>query len=115
MRSLARHVCYAKAAEVPSGWTSSPESRTRIEPPSAIRGIRCTEEYSEHGVHVANVIIDGMIDSSSTRALPRAQQHPEVVMNPVKIAEAFWYLHTQEKSCWTHELQLTPFSTKPNF
>ena len=74
-----------------------------------------TEEYSEHGVHVANVVIDGMIDSPGTRATPRAQQHPEVVMNPVKIAEAFWYLHTQEKSCWTHELQLTPFSTKPNF
>ena len=74
-----------------------------------------TEEYSEHGVHVANVVIDGLIDSPGTRALPRAQQHPEVVINPVKIAEAFYYLHTQDKSCWTHELQLTPFSTKPSF
>ena len=34
-----------------------------------------TEEYSEHGVHVANVVIDGAIDSPGTRALPRAQQH----------------------------------------
>ena len=74
-----------------------------------------TEEYSEHGIHVANVVIDGLIDSPGTRALPRAQQHPEVVMNPVKIAEAFYYLHTQDRSCWTHELQLTPFSTKPSF
>ena len=74
-----------------------------------------TEEYSEHGVHVANVVIDGLIDSPGTRALPRAQQHPEIVMNPVKIAEAFYYLHTQDKSCWTHELQLTPFPTKPSF
>jgi NAD(P)-dependent dehydrogenase (short-subunit alcohol dehydrogenase family) len=74
-----------------------------------------TEEYSEHGVHVANVVIDGLIDSPGTRALPRAQQHPEVVMNPVKIAEAFYYLHTQDKSCWTHELQLTPYSTKPSY
>ena len=74
-----------------------------------------TEEYSEHGVHVANVVIDGLIDSPGTRALPRAQQQPDVVMNPVKIAEAFYYLHTQDKSCWTHELQLTPFPTKPSF
>jgi NAD(P)-dependent dehydrogenase (short-subunit alcohol dehydrogenase family) len=74
-----------------------------------------TEEYSEHGVHVANVVIDGLIDSPGTRALPIAQQRPEVVMNPVKIAEAFYYLHTQDKSCWTHELQLTPFATKPSF
>ena len=62
-----------------------------------------------------DVVIDGLIDSPGTRALPRAQQHPEVVMNPVKIAEAFYYLHTQDKSCWTHELQLTPFATKPSF
>jgi len=74
-----------------------------------------TEEYSEHGVHVANVVIDGLIDSPGTRALPRARQNPEQVMNPVKIAEAFYYLHTQDRSVWTHELQLTPFSVKPSY
>jgi NAD(P)-dependent dehydrogenase (short-subunit alcohol dehydrogenase family) len=74
-----------------------------------------TEEYSEHGVHVANVVIDGTIDSPGTRALPRAQKNPDLVINPVKIAEAFYYLHTQDRSCWTHELQLTPFSTKPSY
>jgi NAD(P)-dependent dehydrogenase (short-subunit alcohol dehydrogenase family) len=73
-----------------------------------------TEEYSEHGVHVANVVIDGTIDSPGTRALPKVRNRPEIVMNPVKIAEAFDYLHTQDRSCWTHELQLTPFSTKPS-
>ena len=74
-----------------------------------------TEEYSEYGVHVANVVIDGTIDSPGTRAMPRAQQHPESLINPVKIAEAFYYLHTQDKSCWTHELQLTPYVSKPSF
>ena len=74
-----------------------------------------TEEYSEHGVHVANIVIDGLIDSPGTRALPFALKRPEVVMDPVKIAEAFYYLHTQDKSCWTHELQLTPYSTKPSY
>ena len=74
-----------------------------------------TEEYSEHGVHVANVVIDGLIDSPGTRSLPAAQEQPEIIMNPVKIAEAFYYLHTKDKSCWTHELQLTPFPNKPAF
>ena len=74
-----------------------------------------TEEYSEHGVHVANVIIDGLIDSPGTRALPIAQEQPDVVMNPVKIAEAFYYLHSQDKSCWTHEIQLTAFPNKPSY
>src|SRR5436189_15968 len=74
-----------------------------------------TEEYSEHGVHVANVVIDGTIDSPGTRALPKIRQNADLAMNPVKIAEAFYYLHTQDRSCWTHELQLTPFPTKPSY
>ncbi len=74
-----------------------------------------TEEYSEFGVHVANVVIDDTIDSPGTRALPRNQNRPDLVINPVKIAEAFYYLHTQDRSCWTHELQLTPFAAKPSY
>jgi NAD(P)-dependent dehydrogenase (short-subunit alcohol dehydrogenase family) len=74
-----------------------------------------TEEYSEHGVHVANIVIDGTIDSPGTRALPRNQNRRDLIINPVKIAEAFWYLHIQDRSCWTHELQLTPFAAKPSY
>ena len=74
-----------------------------------------TEEYSEYGIHVANVVIDGTIDSPGTRAMPRSQQNPDLLINPVKIAEAFYYLYTQDRSCWTHELQLTPHPVKPSF
>ncbi len=74
-----------------------------------------TEEYSEHGVHVANIVIDGSIDSPGSRALPRNQNRRDLIINPVKIAEAYWYLHTQDQSCWTHELQLTPFAAKPSY
>ena len=74
-----------------------------------------TEEYSEYGVHVANVVIDGTIDSPGTRATQKGQEQPDMIINPVKIAEAFYYLHTQDRSCWTHELQLTPFPTKPAY
>ena len=74
-----------------------------------------TEDYSEHGVHVANIIIDGSIDSPGSRKLPRNQNRTDLIINPVKIAEAYWYLHTQDKSCWTHELQLTPNAAKPSY
>jgi NAD(P)-dependent dehydrogenase (short-subunit alcohol dehydrogenase family) len=74
-----------------------------------------TEEYSEHGVHVANIVIDGSIDSPGSRALPRNQNRRDLIINPIKIAEAYWYLHTQDKSCWTHELQLTPSAAKPSY
>ena len=71
--------------------------------------MRCKRAVTRH------VVIDGTIDSPGTRALPKVQNRPELVINAMKIAEAFWYLHTQDRSCWTHELQLTPFSTKPSF
>jgi len=74
-----------------------------------------TEEYSEHGIHVANVVIDGIIDSPGTRALPFAQKRPEAIMDPVALADGYWYLHTQDRSVWTHELQLTPHVSKPSF
>lgn len=74
-----------------------------------------TEEYSQHGIHVANVVVDGLIDSPGTRALPLAEKRPELIMKPAAIADAFYYLHTQDRSCWTHELQLTPYSTNPSY
>jgi len=74
-----------------------------------------TEEYSEFGVHVANVIVDGLIDSPGTRALDIARKRPEIIINPAAIADAFFYLHRQDRSCWTHELQLTPYATRPSF
>ncbi len=72
-----------------------------------------TEEYSEHGVHVANVVIDGVIDSPGTRALPQIK--PQSLIDPARIADAFHYLHCQHPSCWTHELQLTPSVQKPSY
>ena len=72
-----------------------------------------TEEYSEHGVHVANVVIDGLIDSPGTRAL--GAYSPKAAIDPARIAEAFHYLHTQDPTCWTHEIQLTPAVQRPSF
>jgi hypothetical protein len=60
-------------------------------------GSRAYGECAEDGINVAPAITGNLVESPGTRALP------------VKIAEAFCYLHTQDRSCWTHELQLTPF------
>src|SRR5258708_4836400 len=51
-----------------------------------------TEEYSEHGVHVANIVIDGSIDSPGSRAMPRNQNRPDMVLKPLMIAVASFYL-----------------------
>jgi NAD(P)-dependent dehydrogenase (short-subunit alcohol dehydrogenase family) len=74
-----------------------------------------TEEYSEFGVHVANVVIDGIIDSPGTRSLQRVRERPNLLIDPVHIAEAYFYLYSQDPSCWSHELQLTPAAARPSF
>ena len=82
-----------------------------------------TEEYSAYGVHVATVVIDGLIDSPGTRALfdgagdkpHNATRQPSALIDPTKIAEAYYYLHRQDPSCWTHEIQLTPFDRTPAY
>jgi len=71
-----------------------------------------SEEYSPFGVHVANVIIDGLIDSPGTRELSFAKADPGLLMDPAKIAETFYFLHTQDPSCWSHEVQITPHRQK---
>jgi NAD(P)-dependent dehydrogenase (short-subunit alcohol dehydrogenase family) len=84
-----------------------------------------TEEYSEHRVHVANVVIDGGIDAPGVRALARnagtGKQTAQPanlsgpLIDPTKIADAFYYLHVQHPSCWSHEIQLTPFGKRPDY
>lgn len=80
-----------------------------------------TEEYSGYGIHVATVIIEGYIDSpgtrmllnySGTRPMPGSRK-PTVLVDPTKVAETYYYLHCQDRSCWTHEIQLTPFDIVP--
>jgi len=71
-----------------------------------------SEEYSELGVHIANIVVDGMIDSPGTRVVGEAQYKDtgEAMLDPVHIAETYWHLHTQHPSCWTHHIQMTPFN-----
>jgi hypothetical protein len=68
-----------------------------------------TEEYTEHGVHVANVIIDGVIDSPGIRGA----YDVGVMIDPARIADAFYWLHGQDRTCWTHEIQLTAAPRPP--
>jgi len=49
--------------------------------------------------HIANIVIDGLIDSPGTTAWPRRNNNPDIIINPVKIAEPFLLSHTQDRSC----------------
>lgn len=69
-------------------------------------------EYGPKGVHVAHVVIDGGIDGERLRtsAPERALEAGDSgLLDPDAIAETYWALHQQQRSAWTHELDLRPY------
>lgn len=63
------------------------------------------------GVHVAHIIIDGVIDSPRYREL-LPDRDPDTCLSADAIAETYWQLHQQDRSAWTQELDLRPASEK---
>ena len=69
-------------------------------------------EFCPQGIHVVHVIIDGVIDGERAR-----RQFSEFVEAKGKdgllqldaIADAYWAIHCQHPSAWTHELDLRPY------
>jgi NAD(P)-dependent dehydrogenase (short-subunit alcohol dehydrogenase family) len=69
-------------------------------------------EFSPQGIHVAHVIIDGGIDGERLRtAVPDYVQGKgdNGLLDIDAIAEAYWQIHTQHPSAWTHEIDLRPY------
>ncbi len=69
-------------------------------------------EFVALAIHVAHVVIDGGIDGEKLNsAVPqlREQRGADGLLNIDAIADAYWHLHTQHPSAWTHELDLRPF------
>ncbi len=72
-------------------------------------------ELGPKGIHVAHTIIDGAIDTEFIREnFPAryALKEEDGILNPEHIAEAYWQLHIQPRTAWTHELDLRPWSEK---
>ena len=70
-------------------------------------------ELGPQGIHVASVIIDGMIDSQRVRERfpERATQlPPDGMLKPDDIAETYWQLHQQPRDAWTFEVDLRPWA-----
>jgi NAD(P)-dependent dehydrogenase (short-subunit alcohol dehydrogenase family) len=72
-------------------------------------------ELGSKGLHVAHVVIDGMIDSAATKSrFPERVQGlgPDALLDTAAIAELYWQLHAQPRSAWTFEADLRPWSEK---
>jgi NAD(P)-dependent dehydrogenase (short-subunit alcohol dehydrogenase family) len=75
-------------------------------------------EFGPQGVHVAHVVVDGSVDAPDTLGkllgdkfeAYKASKGADGVLDPGAIAETFWHLAQQPRNCWTHELDVRPFS-----
>jgi NAD(P)-dependent dehydrogenase (short-subunit alcohol dehydrogenase family) len=69
-------------------------------------------ELGPKGIHVAQIIIDGAIDTEFIREnFPQryALKEREGIVDPEAIAESYWQLHLQPRNAWTHEMDLRPW------
>ena len=79
----------------------------------AVRGLAqvLARDLQPQGVHVAYVNVDGAIDMPVVRQfLPHLRD--EDLLRPAAIADAFWFVAHQDRSAWTHELDVRPFKEK---
>ncbi len=75
----------------------------------AMRGLASSlaREVGPQGIHVAHVIIDGIIDSPNLRERYKLSEN-EPLLKPDAIAETYWALVQQERSAWSFEVDVRP-------
>ncbi|ANK12881.1 SDR family NAD(P)-dependent oxidoreductase [Erythrobacter neustonensis] len=78
-------------------------------------------EFAAQGIHVAHVIVDGPVDAPDTLgkllgdsfgAFKQAKGKDGVI-DPAALAETYWHLAHQPRSCWTHEVDVRPWTDTP--
>lgn len=96
-----------------SGATASLRGGSRFAPFAsskfALRGLAqsLAREFQGQGLHVAHVVLDGILWSARSRArFPDLQA--EGCLDPDAVAETYWQLAHQPSSAWTLELDLRP-------
>ena len=72
-------------------------------------------ELGPEGIHVAHFVIDGAIDTAFIKEMfpdIYALKEKDGILKPEAIADAYWFVHTQHRSAWTHEIDLRPYMEK---
>ena len=78
-------------------------------------------EFSSAGVHVAHIVVDGIVDAPDTvgkllgpenfaKIREKLGGDKDGMMLPEKIADTYFHISQQHRSVWTHELDLRSFS-----
>ena len=71
------------------------------------------KELGPEGIHVAHVVVDGLIQNESTKALMPdlfASKAKDGIIEPDDLAEVYWQLHSQPRTAWTFEQDVRPYA-----
>ncbi|WOO84202.1 putative oxidoreductase [Vanrija pseudolonga] len=71
-----------------------------------------SREFAPQGIHVANVIIDGVIDIPRVRERWGEQKEEGTRLDPEDIAQVYVDLINQKPTAWTQELDVRPWKEK---
>ena len=69
-------------------------------------------ELGPKGVHIAHVVVDGVIDGELVNArMPQVKKNlgEDGMLGLDALADAYWMLHRQDRTAWTLELDLRPY------
>jgi NAD(P)-dependent dehydrogenase (short-subunit alcohol dehydrogenase family) len=69
-------------------------------------------EFGPQGLHVGHIVTDGVIDGDAVnRRFPqlKEQRGQDGMLGLDAIADAYWMLHTQQRTAWSLELDLRPY------
>ena len=66
------------------------------------------KEQLKEGIHVAHIIVDGMIDMQVIRTMMQGTMQQGRLIDPDAIADVYWFLFNQKRSCFTFELDVRP-------
>ncbi len=74
----------------------------------ALRGLvqSIAREYQQKGVHIAHVVLDGILDTQASHRLHSLD--PSDMMSTIDVAQEYIHIAQQKPSAWTHELDLRP-------
>ena len=78
-------------------------------------------EFSPKGIHVAHIVVDGMVDAPDTLGKmlgdelfqqlreTKGMENDGLVL-PESVSETYYYLSQQHRSAWSHEVDIRAFS-----
>ena len=81
-------------------------------------------EFSQYGIHVAHIIIDGAVNAPDTLGKMlgpelfekfKEQKGKDGMILPEEVAETYLVIANQKKTTWTHEIDIRAFSDQASW